>query len=51
MRVAEPWHRLPTGCGVSSLETFRSRLDVVLGTLISVSLRGHGWHRVAYRGP
>ena len=45
LQVTEPWHKLPRGCGVSSLEPFRSRLDVVLGTLLWVALleQGLGW--------
>ena len=34
----EHWHRLPRGCRVSSLRIFQSHLDVVLGTLLWVSL-------------
>jgi len=34
----ENWHRLPRGCGVSSLGTFQRHLDVALGTLLWVSL-------------
>lgn len=33
-RMMEHWYRLPRGCGVSSLETFRSCLGVGLGTLL-----------------
>ena len=38
MQVTEHWHRLPRGCGVSSLEVSRSRLAVGLGTLLWVAL-------------
>ena len=34
----EHWHRLPRGCGVSSLEVSRSHLAVGLGTLLWVAL-------------
>ena len=34
--VIEHWHRLPIGCGVPSLETFRSHLD--MGTMLWVFL-------------
>ena len=34
----EPWHRLPRGCRVSSLETVKTQLDVDLSTLLWVSL-------------
>jgi len=33
-QVMEHWHKLPRGCGVSSLGTFRSCLDTGLGTLL-----------------
>ncbi len=45
MQVMEHWHRLPRGCGVSSLEIFQSRLDVALGTLLWVSLLEQGLGR------
>jgi len=32
----EHWHKLPRGCGVSSLGTFRSCLDMGLGTLMNL---------------
>ena len=32
----EHWHRLPRGCGVSSLEMSKSHLDMGLGTLLWV---------------
>lgn len=38
VRVPEHWHRLPTGCGVSSLEMSKSHLDVALRILVWVSL-------------
>ena len=38
MRVLQHWHRLPRGCGVSSLELSRSHLAVGLGTLLWVVL-------------
>ena len=31
VRVMEPWHRLPRGCVVSSLELSQSRLPMGLG--------------------
>ena len=34
----EHWHRLPRGCGVSSLELSRSCLAMGLGTLLWVVL-------------
>ena len=40
--VTEHWHRLPRGCGVSSLGISQSLLDVTLGTLLWVSLLGQG---------
>ena len=40
--VLEHWHRLPRGCGVSSLETFRSHLAMGLGLLLCVSLLRSG---------
>jgi len=36
--VTEHWHRLPRGCGVSSLEISKSHLDMGLGALLWVSL-------------
>ena len=38
----EHWHRLPRGCGVSSLGISQSCLDVALGTLLWVFLLGQG---------
>jgi len=38
MQVTEHWHRLPRGYGGSSLETFRSCLDVGLRTAFWMSL-------------
>ena len=35
--MTEHWHRLPRGCGVSSLGISQSCLDVALGTLLWVS--------------
>ena len=40
--MTEHWHRLPRGCGVSSLGISQSLLDVALGTLLWVSLLGQG---------
>ena len=40
--VPKHWHRLPRGCGVSSLEVSRSCLDVGLGTLLWVAITGAG---------
>ena len=45
MQVTEQWHRLPRGCGVSSLEVSRSHLAVGLGTLLWVALLQWGWDR------
>jgi len=42
VQVAEYLHRLPRGCGVSSLENFESHLDVDLGTLLWLSLMEWG---------
>ena len=36
--VPELWYRLPKGCGVSSLEIFRSHLDIETVSLLWVSL-------------
>ena len=38
----EHWHRLPRGCGVSSLELSRSCLAMGLGTLLWVVLLEQG---------
>lgn len=46
-RVTQLWHRLRIGSAVSSLEIFRSGLDVGLGTLLWVSLLEWGWARQA----
>ena len=35
--VLEPWHRLPRGCGVSSLELSQSHLPVGLGPALQGS--------------
>jgi len=43
VQVTEHWHRLPRGCGVSSLEVSRSHLAVGLGTLLWVALLQRGW--------
>ena len=43
--VPEHWHRLPRGCGVSSLGMFRSHLAMGLGPLLWVSLLEQGWAR------
>jgi len=43
VQVMEHWHRLPRGCGVSSLEVSRSCLAVGLGTLLWVALLQRGW--------
>lgn len=51
MRVTEHWHGLPRGCGVSSLEIFESRLDVVLGTLLRVSAGAGTLNQMSSRGP
>ena len=37
VQVMEHWHRSPRGCEDSSLDVFKSYLDVVLGTLLWVS--------------
>jgi len=49
--VTEHWHRLPRGCGVSSLGIFQSCLDVALGTLLWVSLLGQGLEHRDPEGP
>ena len=45
--VPEHWHRLPRGCGVSSLGMLRSCLAMGLGSLLWVSLLEQGWARGA----
>ena len=47
----EHWHRLPRGCGVSSLGISQSCLDVALGTLLWVSLLGQGMGQMAAEIP
>jgi len=42
VQVTEQQHRLPRGCGVSSLGISSSRLDVALGTLLWVALLEQG---------
>jgi len=42
VQVPEHWHRLPTGCGISSLGMAKSCLDVGLGPLLWVSLLERG---------
>ena len=43
LRVTEPWHRLPREAVESpSLETFKTRLDKVLCSLLWVTLLGQG---------
>ena len=42
MRVLQHWHRLPRGCGVSSLELSRSCLAMGLGILLWVVLLEQG---------
>jgi len=42
VQVMEHWHRLPRGCGVSSLQIFRRCLDMVLDPLFWVSLLEQG---------
>jgi len=52
LRVTEPWHRLPREAVESpSLEIFKTLLDVVLCSLLWVTLlqEGGGW--VTHRGP
>lgn len=50
--VMQHWHRLPREAEKSpSLEIFRSCLDMVLGTLVWVSLLGQGWDQLSSRGP
>jgi len=44
VQVVEQWHRLPTGCGFSSLET-------CLGTLLWVSLLEQGLGHMDPEGP
>ena len=43
--VLKHWHRLPRGCGVSSLGMFRSHLATGLGPLLWVSLLEQEWAR------
>lgn len=46
MRVTEPWNRLPRDLVGSSLETFKTLLDVFLCELIQVFLLCQGdWTR------
>jgi len=45
----EPSYRLPRGCGVPSLETFSSHLDMGLGTLLWASLLSRGWGKWSQR--
>lgn len=47
VRVAEHWHRLPRGCGVSSWGIFKNHLDVGLGTLLWVALLEQGWDQMS----
>jgi len=47
----EHWHRLPRGCGISSLGISQSHLDVALGTLLWVSLLGQGLEQRDPEGP
>ena len=42
VQVTEQQHRLPRGCGVSSLGISSSCLDVALGTLLWVALLEQG---------
>jgi len=49
--VMEHWHRLPRGCGISSLGISQSHLDVALGTLLWVSLLGQGLEQRDPEGP
>lgn len=42
VRVSKHWHRLPRGCGISSLETFSNHLGVGLDPLLWVSLLQQG---------
>ena len=51
MQVTEQRHRLPRGCGVSSLEISKSHVDVGLSTLLWVSLLGHGLEQVTPEVP
>lgn len=45
VQMMKNWHRLPRGCGVSSLEVSRSHLDVGMGTLLWVTLLQWGWDK------
>lgn len=45
------WHRLPRGCGVSSLKIIRSYVDVVLGRMLWVSLFEQGWGQMDPEAP
>lgn len=49
--VTEHWQRLAAqrGCAISSLDIFKSHVDVVLGTLLWESLLGRGWSRWTQR--
>ena len=47
----EHWHRLPRGCGVSSVELSRSRLAMGLGTLLWVVLLEKGLGHRDTEGP
>lgn len=38
MQVMEYWQRLSMGCGVSSMEIFKTHLDTGQGRLLRVSL-------------
>jgi len=51
MRITEHQHRLPRGCGVSSLELSRSRLAMGLGTLLWVVLLEQGLGHRDTEGP
>jgi len=48
--VSEHWRSLPRGCGVFSLEIFRSHLEAALSTLLWVSLHGQGLGRTENPG-
>ena len=49
--MTKHWHRLPRGCGISSLENSRSCLAMGLGTLLWVVLMELSWDQMGAEGP